>query len=199
VGAELTANGVPGWYIESCQKIKYMFPKAHAVAYVMMALRIAYCKVHYPLAFYASYFTVRATEFDADLIVQGVPALRQKLAELEQKGQAASAKEKGLATIVELALEMYLRGFTFARVDLYRSDATRFLIADGGLQPPLASLQGVGDTAARNIVQARAGKAFTSVEDLRLRSRVSKTVVDTLRDHGALGDLPEDDQITLFA
>lgn len=199
VVADLTACGVPDWYVASCQKIKYMFPKAHAVAYVMMAFRIAYCKIHYPLAFYASYFTVRATEFDADLIVKGVPTLRQKLAELEQKGQAASAKEKGLATILEMALEMYLRGYTFARVDLYRSDATRFLIVDGGLQPPLASLQGVGDNAARNIVAAREEKPFTSAEDLRARGRAAKPVVDALREHGALGDLPEDDQIALFA
>jgi DNA polymerase-3 subunit alpha (Gram-positive type) len=197
--AVLADHGVPAWYVDSCQKIKYMFPKAHAVAYVMMAFRIAYCKVHYPLAFYASYFSVRATEFDADLIVQGVPVLRQRLAELEGKGQAATAKEKGLATILEMALEMYLRGYTFERVDLYRSDATRFLIVDNGLLPPFAGLQGVGDTAARNVVQARGEKPFISVEDLRLRSRVSKPVVDTLRDHGALGDLPEDDQIALFA
>ncbi|MDT8901334.1 PolC-type DNA polymerase III [Anaeroselena agilis] len=197
--AVMSEHGVPAWYVESCQKIKYMFPKAHAVAYVMMAFRIAYCKIHHPLAFYASYFTVRATEFDADLIVRGVPALRQKLAELEQKGPSASAKEKGLATIIEMALEMYLRGYKFERVDLYKSDATRFLIVDGGLQPPLASLQGVGDNAARNIVAARAGKPFTSAEDLRARSRAAKPVIDTLREHGALGDLPEDDQIALFA
>ncbi len=197
--AVMAEHGVPAWYVGSCQKIKYMFPKAHAVAYVMMAFRIAYCKIHHPLAFYASYFTVRATEFDADLIVRGVPVLRQKLAELEQKGPAASAKEKGLATIIEMALEMYLRGYKFERVDLYKSDATRFLIVDGGLLPPLASLQGVGDNAARNIVAARAEKPFTSAEDLRARSRAAKPVVDTLRDHGALGDLPEDDQIALFA
>jgi DNA polymerase-3 subunit alpha (Gram-positive type) len=197
--AVMGEHGVPAWYVESCQKIKYMFPKAHAVAYVMMAFRIAYCKIHHPLAFYASYFTVRATEFDADLIVKGVPVLRQKLAELEQKGPAASAKEKGLATIIEMALEMYLRGYKFERVDLYKSDATRFLIVDGGLLPPLASLQGVGDNAARNIVAARGDKPFTSAEDLRARSRAAKPVVDTLRDHGALGDLPEDDQIALFA
>jgi DNA polymerase-3 subunit alpha (Gram-positive type) len=197
--ATLTGHGVPAWYVESCQKIKYMFPRAHAVAYVMMAFRIAYCKLHYPLAFYASYFTVRATEFDADLIVKGVPALRQKLAELEQKGPQASAKEKGLATIIEMALEMYLRGYKFERVDLYKSDATRFLIVDGGLLPPLASLQGVGDNAARNIVAAREEKPFTSAEDLRNRSRAAKPVIDTLREHGALGDLPEDDQLALFA
>lgn len=192
-------NNVPDWYVESCQKIKYMFPKAHAAAYVMMAVRIAYCKVHYPLPFYASYFTVRATEFDAQLIVQGEAVLRQKLAELEQKGNAASAKEKGLVTIIEMALEMLLRGFTFRRVDLYQSHATRFLIDGNALLPPLAALEGVGDNAARNIVQAREEKPFTSIEDLRLRSRVSKTVIDTLRDHGCLAGMQENNQMLLFA
>ncbi|MBP2650257.1 MAG: polymerase subunit alpha [Firmicutes bacterium] len=197
--AELKESNVPDWYIQSCQKIKYMFPKAHAVAYVMMAFRIAYCKVHYPLAFYAAYFTVRATEFDANLIVKGEPALRQKLLELEQKANnSMTAKEKGLQTIVEIALEMYLRGFTFHQVDLYKSDATRFLIVDSGLLPPLAALEGVGDNAARNIVEVRQGKPFSSVDDLRLRSRVSKTVIDILREHGCLRDMPENNQMMLF-
>lgn len=176
-----------------------MFPKAHAVAYVMMAFRIAYCKVHHPLPFYASYFTVRATEFDAQLIVQGEQALRTRMAELEMKGQGATAKEKGLLTILELALEMYLRGFGFKHVDLYKSDAAEFIIAGSDLLPPLAALEGVGDSAARGIMQAREEKPFSSIEDLRLRSRVSKTVIDTLREHGALAGLPETNQMMLFA
>jgi DNA polymerase-3 subunit alpha (Gram-positive type) len=196
---KIRENDVPEWYIESCQKIKYMFPKAHAVAYVMMAFRIAWFKVHQPLAFYASYFTVRAAEFDADLIVQGENALRAKLSEFEQKGNAVTAKEKNLQTILEMALEMYLRGFTFHSVDLYNSDATKFAIVDNGLLPPLAALQGVGDNAARNIVEARSGRAFLSIEDLRNRARIYKAVVDILRGHGCLGELPEDDQIMLFA
>lgn len=193
-------NNVPEWYIESCRKIKYMFPKAHAVAYVMMAVRIAYCKVHYPLPFYASYFTVRATEVDADLIVKGEAPIRQKLAELEQKANnTLTAKEKGVQTILEMALEMYLRGYRFHRVDLYKSDATRFLIEGDGLLPPLAALEGVGDTAAKNIVQARAVKPFSSIEDLRQRSRISKTVIEILSGHGCLDDLPDDNQLLLFA
>lgn len=195
---KLREKSVPEWYIESCQKIKYMFPKAHAVAYVMMAFRIAYCKVHYPLAFYASYFTVRATEFDADLIVKGEKEIRNKLAEFEHKGNNLTAKEKGLQTIVEMALEMYLRGFVFYKVDLYKSDATKFIIVDNGLLPPLAALQGLGDTAARNIVEARSGGPFSSVEDLRTRSRISKAVIDILKNHGCLAGFPETDQIMLF-
>jgi DNA polymerase-3 subunit alpha (Gram-positive type) len=196
---KMKEKNVPDWYIESCQKIKYMFPKAHAVAYVMMAFRIAYCKVHHPLAFYASYFSVRATDFDADLIVRGEAVLRKKLEEFEAKGNALSAKEKSLQTILEMALEFYLRGFSFTKVDLYASDATRFLIIEKGLMPPLASLQGVGDNAARNMVASRTDKAFSSVEDLRTRARVSKTVIDILKEHGSLADMPETDQMLLFA
>lgn len=197
--AKMRAKNVPEWYIESCQKIKYMFPKAHAVAYVMMAFRIAYCKIHYPLPFYASYFSVRATEFDADLVVQGEQALRNQLNEFEQKGNTMSAKEKSMQTIVEMALEMYLRQFTFARVDLNKSDAAKFLIIDNGLLPPLAALQGLGDSAAQNIVAARQERPFSSIEDIRIRGRASKTVIDILRGHGCLDDLPETDQMMLFA
>ncbi|WP_425060898.1 DNA polymerase III PolC-type [Sporomusa carbonis] len=196
---KMRAKNVPDWYIESCQKIKYMFPKAHAVAYVMMAFRIAYCKVHYPLAFYASYFTVRADDFDADLIVKGEKTLKTELATLEQKGNTLSAKEKSIQTILEMALEMYLRGFVFHRVDLYKSDATKFQIVDNGLLPPLAALQGLGASAAQSIVAVRQDKPFSSIEDLRSRSRVSKTVIDILKNHGCLEGLDDTDQIMLFA
>jgi DNA polymerase-3 subunit alpha (Gram-positive type) len=132
--------------------------------------------------------------------VKGETVLRQKLGEFDLKGNnGLSAKEKGLQTIVEMALEMYLRGFTFHRVDLYKSDATQFLIIDNGLLPPLAALEGVGDTAARNIVQARQEKPFTSIDEVRMRGRVSKTVIDILREHGCLNDLPENNQMMLFA
>jgi len=197
--AAMREKQVPEWFIESCQKIKYLFPRAHAVAYVMMAFRIAYFKVYYPLAFYASYFTVRADDFDADLITAGLNNVRAKLQELDEKGNALSAKEKGLQTILEVALEMYLRGFTFYKVDLYNSDATKFLIKDKGLLPPFAALQGVGQAAACNIVAARQERPFSSVDDLRLRGRVSRAVIDILRHHGCLAQLPESDQIILFA
>lgn len=197
--AVMRENNVPEWYIESCQKIKYMFPKAHAVAYVMMAFRIAWFKVFHPAAFYATYFTVRATEFDALLITQGEQAIRMKMTELDRKGNAMTAKEKGLLTILEVAMEMNLRGIPFHKVDLYHSDASKFLIVDGGLLPPLASLQGLGDSAAKSIVQAREGYRFSSMEDLRNRARLSKTVIDILKEQGCLSDLPETDQTILFA
>jgi DNA polymerase-3 subunit alpha (Gram-positive type) len=196
---KMKAQDVPDWYVESCQKIKYMFPKAHAVAYVMMAFRIAYCKVHYPLAFYASYFTVRATDFDADLIVQGLETVKAQLKDFEQRGNNLAVKEKSLQTILEMALEMYLRGFTFHRVDLYKSAATKFIIEGNGLLPPLASLQGLGDTVAKNIVEAREEKPFATQEDIKVRARASKTVIDILKSHGCLDDLPETAQIMLFA
>lgn len=195
---KLREKDVPDWYIGSCQKIKYMFPKAHAVAYVMMAFRIAYCKVHHPLAFYASYFSVRGTEFDADLVLQGQTALRSRLAEYEAKGNTITAKEKSMQAIIEVALEMYLRGFTFERVDLYKSHATNFFIVDNGLLPPLSSLQGLGVNAAHNIALCRQGNVFSSLEDLKTRGRLSKTVIDILKGHGCIADLPESDQMMLF-
>ncbi len=191
-------NQVPEWYIESCKKIKYMFPKAHAVAYVMMAFRIAYFKVYYPEAFYATYFTVRADEFDADLIVQGPEVIRQQIEEIEAKGNGASTKEKNLQTILELALEMYMRGISMTRVSLENSHSTKFLITGEGLLPPFAALQGVGDTAAKNIVQAREEAPFASIEDLRVRARISKTVIETLEKHGCLKGLASTAQMELF-
>jgi DNA polymerase-3 subunit alpha (Gram-positive type) len=190
---------VPPWYIDSCQKIKYMFPKAHAVAYVMMAYRIAYCKVHYPQAFYAAYFTVRATEFDAEVIAAGPVELRKKLNEFEQKGNTLAVKEKSIQTIFEIALEMYLRGYQFHKVDLYKSNATKFAIVEDGLLPPLAGLQGVGTNAALNIVKARTERPFSSIEDLRTRSHISKTIIEILKCHGCLAGMSDTDQMMLFA
>ena len=191
---------VPDWYIESCQKIKYMFPKAHAVAYVMMAFRIAYFKIYYPAAFYASCFTARADDFDADLVVGGIPIIKAKMEEIQKKGNEATQKEEKLAGILELALEMYLRNIQVKRVDLYKSDATKFLLVEQpqSLLPPLISLQGLGKTAAINVVNARQEKPFISKEDVRIRGKLSKTVIEVLEKHGALEGLPENDQMTLF-
>lgn len=196
----LRANNVPEWYIESCQKIKYMFPKAHAAAYVMMAFRIAWFKVYYPAAFYATFFTVRADEFDSDIVIGGIPAIKKKMEEIQKKGNEATQKEEKLVTILELALEMYLRKITICRVDLQNSDDQKFLIQEEGkvLLPPFVSLQGLGAAAASNIVKARQEKPFTSQEDLRIRAKVSKTVIECLANHGSFTDLPEDDQISLF-
>ena len=192
-------NNVEDWYIESCKRIKYMFPKGHAVAYVMMAVRVAYYKVYYPLAYYATYFTVRgADDFDADLICKGETAVHAKLQELYALGNQATVKDKGLITVLELSFEMYKRGFKMLKVDLYKSDATKFLIVDNALRPPLSSLQGVGVNAAKSIAEARKDGEFISKEDLRLRSKVSKTVIETLSNHGCLEGMSETNQLSLF-
>ncbi|MDA8443047.1 MAG: PolC-type DNA polymerase III [Peptococcaceae bacterium] len=196
--AEMRANAVPEWYIDSCLKIKYMFPKAHAVAYVTMAFRIAWFKVYHPEAFYATFFTVRADEFDADLITQGLHACKRRIEEIERKGNEASAKEKNLVTILELAVEMYCRKIKLLRVDLQNSDATSFKICADGIQPPFASLQGLGSTAAGSIVAARQDEPFQSIEDLRVRARLSKTIIDIMNVHGCLQGLPDTNQMSLF-
>ncbi len=195
---KLKAADVPDWFIDSCLKIKYLFPKAHAVAYVMMAYRIAYCKVHYPLAYYAAYFTVRADEFDAGLIARGKKVVAQAIDEISRKGNDASVKEKGLLTVLEIALEMYLRGFSMRKVDLYKSAATKFIIEGDALLPPLGGLPGVGASAAQNIVAARAKGEFSSVEDLKNRAGISRLAVDTLREVGCLEGMAETAQIELF-
>jgi DNA polymerase-3 subunit alpha (Gram-positive type) len=195
---EMRKHGVPEWYIQSCQKIKYMFPKAHAVAYVMMAVRIAYFKVHYPLEFYATYFTVRADDFDIPLMVKGSEAIRKRIEEIEEKGPDAPPKEKSLLVVLEMALEMVERGFRFQNVDLYRSDATRFLIDGDSLIAPFNAIPGLGDNAAVNIVKAREEGEFLSKEDLLNRARISRTILDFLEEQGALKGLPESNQLSLF-
>lgn len=196
--ALMKENDVPQWYIESCMKIKYMFPKAHAVAYVMMSFRLAYFKVHYPLAFYATYFTTKASDFDSDLIIKGKKVVKDKIKELENHFNELSQRDKDLLTVLEVAYEMYCRGFGFLPVDIYRSDANQFIIMGNNLLPPLVSLQGVGENAAHNICKAREKSKFISVEDLRQRAKVSKTVIETLKKHGCLDGLPDDDQLSLF-
>lgn len=195
---EMKESNVPQWYIDSCNKIKYMFPKGHAVAYVMMAVRIAYFKVYMPLYYYAAYFSIRADEFDADIIVKGEKNVKLKISEIEGQGNDASQKDKGLLTILEISMEMYRRGFKFYNVDIYKSDAVKFLIVDNGLLPPLNSLQGLGESAAKSIVEARKDGEYLSVEDLRNRAKVSKTVIEILKNHGCLEGMPESNQLTLF-
>ncbi len=192
--------GVPEWYIESGRKIKYMFPKAHASAYVLMAMRIAWFKVYHPLAFYAAYFTVRADDFDMEVMVQGKEAIVRKIEEIEDKGNTASAKEKGLQTVLELTLEMVVRGYRFLPLDLYRSDATRFLIKmeQQALLPPFAAVPGIGENAARSLKRSRDEGPFLSVEDLQSRSKVSRAVVDILEGLSCLTGLPESNQLSLF-
>ena len=191
---------VPDWYMKSCETVKYLFPKAHAVAYVLMAYRIAYCKVHYPREYYAAYFTVRAPDFDAALVFKGEKFMKDFIKNTYAQGFKADAKDKTAVTYLELAVEMIERGFEFAPLDLYQSDATKFTLTEKGIRPPLSALGGIGKSAALSIAQARdTGIPFISREDVRNRSKVSQSVIDKLGECGALGNLPESDQIDLFA
>nr|WP_300280071.1 PolC-type DNA polymerase III [Peptacetobacter sp.] len=192
-------NNVPEWYINSCKKIKYMFPKAHAVAYVMTSFRLAYCKVHYPEAFYATYFTTKVEDFDADLIIKGYDAIKAKKKEIEELGNEATQKEKGMYIILEVAQEMYARGIKIAPVDIYKSSASEFEVVEKGLlRPPMTALQGVGENAAIHIEEERKNGEFISKEDFRKRTKISRTVVETLDKHGALGNMSDKDQLSLF-
>ncbi|WP_316568521.1 PolC-type DNA polymerase III [Neobacillus sp. YIM B06451] len=196
--AEMRKNEVPEWYIDSCKKIKYMFPKAHAAAYVLMAVRIAYFKVHLPLLYYAAYFTVRAEDFDIEAMARGSEAIRAKIEEINLKGLDASPKEKNLLTVLELALEMCERGFSFQKIDLYKSAAAEFIIEGNTLIPPFNSIPGLGTNAAVNIVRAREDGEFLSKEDLQQRGKVSKTILEYLEKQGCLDALPEQNQLSLF-
>lgn len=195
---QLRAGGIPEWYIESCQKIKYLFPRAHATAYVMMAYRIAYCKLHYPLAFYAAYFSIRAETFDVNIVAAGKEVVWKKLKELEAVDKPDD-KQKELKIVLQLAWEMYLRGYSVEHIDLYRSDAEKFIILEKSLLPPFTSLNGFGVVAAKSIVKARENGRFTSVSDIKKRtSAVSKTAIELLRAHGCLDGMSESDQMELF-
>jgi len=196
--AAMKQHGVPDWYIDSCQKIEYMFPRAHAAAYVTAAVRTAYYKVYHPIEFYAAYFTVRAEDFDIDLFCQGYDAILRKLIEIEDKGFQATAKEKNMVSILEMGLEMTARGFSFKGIHLYRSDATRFLVDGDALIPPFSALSGIGVNAARNIAAARSEGDFLSVEDFQQRAKVSKSVVELLASFGCFRGLPESNQLSLF-
>lgn len=189
---------IPEWYIESCNKIKYMFPKAHAVAYVMMAFRIAYFKVHQPKAFYTAYFTVRADDFDAELMTNGTERIINTIKELEAKGNNITVKEKSILTILEVANEMYQRGINFLPVDLYKSDSVKFKIEEDGIRPPLNSLQGLGTIAAQSIAEVRERESFLSKDEVRIKAKVSKTVIEILDRCGCLKGLPDSNQLSLF-
>jgi len=194
----LKKYNIPDWYIDSCQKIKYMFPKAHAVAYVTMAFRIAYFKINYPLAFYASFFSVRAEDFEAQTILAGYEQVYKRIREIERQGMGASQKDKKLLPILEVALEMLARGFRFYPVDIYHSLAHKFTILNDGLLLPFSALPNVGVAAAQGIVAAREEAEFISVEDFQHRTHTNKTAMDVLRDYGCFNDLPEKTQISLF-
>ncbi|ADL04444.1 PolC-type DNA polymerase III [Lacrimispora saccharolytica] len=195
---EMTAHGVPDWYIWSCKKIKYMFPKAHAAAYVMMAWRIAYCKVFYPLAYYASFFSIRANGFSYELMCQGRDKLEHYLADYKKRMDTLSKKEQDTLRDMRIVQEMYARGYDFMPIDIYRAKARHFQIIDGKLMPSLSSIDGLGEKAADAIVDAGKDGAFLSREDFRNRTKVSKTVCDLMGDLELLFDLPESNQLSLF-
>ncbi len=189
---------VPEWYIWSCKKIKYMFPKAHAAAYVMMAWRIAYCKINYPLAYYAAYFSIRASAFDYEIMCQGRERLEYYMADYRKRSDTLSKKEQDTLKDMKSVQEMYARGFEFLKVDIYRAEAHKFQIIDGKLMPALSTIEGLGDKAADMLVEAAAQGPFLSRDDLRQRSKLSKTVIDLMGDLGLLEGLPESNQLSLF-
>ena len=196
--AEMTKHGVPDWYIWSCKKIQYMFPKAHAAAYVMMAYRIAYCKVFYPLAYYAAYFSIRASAFSYELMCQGPEKLAYYMDQYQKRGDSLTNKDQDTLKDMKIVREMYARGFEFTPLDLYKAEASRFQIIGGKLMPSLSSIEGLGDKAAEAVVEAARQGTFLSKDDFRERTKVSKTVIDLMGDLGLLGDLPESNQLSLF-
>ena len=194
----MTEHQVPDWYIWSCKKIKYMFPKAHAAAYVMMAWRIAYCKVFHPLAYYAAFFSIRATSFSYELMCQGKEKLNYVLADFERRKESLTKKEQDTIKDMKIVQEMYARGFTFIPMDLFTAQAHAFQIIDGKLMPALDTIEGLGDKAAEAVVEAAKDGPFLSKDDFRQRTKVSKTVIDLMDDLGILGELPESNQLSLF-
>lgn len=196
--ATMREEGVPEWYIDSCLKIKYMFPKAHAAAYVLMALRVAYFKVYYPILYYAAYFSIRANDFDLVAMSKGKDAVKARMKEITDKGMDASTKEKNLLTVLELANEMLERGFKFGMVDLYKSDVKNFVIDGDTLIAPFTAVPSLGVNVAKQMIAAREEQEFLSKEDLSTRGKVSKTIMEYLNDNGVLQGLPDENQLSLF-
>ena len=196
----MVAAGVPDWYIGSCTKIKYLFPKAHAVAYVMMAFRIAWFKVYHPLAFYSAYFYRRSQKggFDAVMMTHGMETVVSNIDAIDAN-ENATAKDEDLLTTLEVVYEFYLRGFEFLPISVYESHATKFLIRDGKILPPFVAISGLGESAAQDLMEGREGKTFLSIEEVALACpKVSKTHIQMLKEAGAFGDLPDTSQISLF-
>ena len=196
--ADMLAHGVPDWYVWSCEKIKYMFPKAHAVAYVMMAWRIAYCKIYHPLAYYAAFFSIRAKAFSYEIMCQGQRHLENIMADYKKRSDSLSNKEKDAYGDMRIVQEMYARGFEFEPIDIFRAQSRLFQIVDGKLMPSLSSIDGLGEKAADAIVEAAKDGPFLSKDDFRERTKVSKTVIELMSNLGLLGNLPESNQISLF-
>jgi len=191
-------SNVPEWYIKSCEKIKYMFPKAHAAAYVTNAFRIAWFKVHEPLAYYTAYFTIRADEFDSECMIFGKEKVKNKMKELDLQGNSISAKDKNVYSILELVLEMYERGINFLPIDLYKSHSTKFRIENGAIRPPLNSIPGLGTVAAESIEEAKKDGEFMSIDELQQRGKIGKSVIELLKKFGCLEGMTQSNQMSLF-
>ena len=196
--AAMKEKDVPDWYVKSCEKIKYMFPKAHAAAYVTNAFRIAWFKVHEPKAYYTAYFTIRADEFDSDIMCHGEERVKNKMKEIDLAGNSATTKDKNMYAILELVMEMYERGINFLPIDLYKSHSTKFRIEEDGIRPPLNSIPGLGTVAAEGIEEAKKYGKFMSIDDLKIRSKVGKSVVELLEKAGCLKGMSQSNQMSLF-
>jgi hypothetical protein len=205
---EMKANGVEDWYIGSCKKIKYMFPKAHAVAYVMMAVRIAWFKVHEPLYYYCMFFSIRCDAYDIETMIKGEASIRAKMAEIDHKlhdpqmKKDVTKKDKDTYSTLELALEMHLRGFYFSNIDLMRSDAKEFIVDKDNknhIIPPFSCIDGLGESVAVTIVEARKEREFISKEDLLKRTSLSSTLLKKLESMGVLEGMQEENQLSLFS
>ena len=194
----MLANNVPDWYIWSCKKIKYMFPKAHAAAYVMMAWRIAYCKVYYPLAYYTAFFSIRASAFSYEIMCQGKKHLEDIIADYKKRSDSLSKKEQDTMKDMKIVQEMYARGYEFMPLDIFRAHSRNFQIIDGKIMPSLNSIDGLGEKAADAVMEAAKDGEFLSKDDFRVRTKVSKTVIELMDSLNLLGDLPETNQISLF-
>ena len=194
-------NNIPNWYIESCHKIQYMFPKAHACAYVMSAIRIAWFKVYQPLNYYATFFSIRVVDFDIETMIKGYDAIKLKIEDLENKSHEITKKEGDILETLKIALEATARGIKFANINLQKSDAVKFIKSDteeNTLIPPFRAIDGLGDTVGKTIVQEREIKEFLSMEDLQKRGKVSTTLIDKMRSMKILDSLPESNQLSLF-
>ena len=195
---DMAEHNVPDWYVWSCEQIKYMFPKAHAAAYVMMAYRIAYCKINYPLAYYGAYFGIRADAFSYEIMCQGKEKLQCYIDDYNRRSATLSKKEQDTMKDMKIVQEMYARGFEFEPLDIYKAQATKFLIVNGKLMPPLSSIDGMGEKAAEAVAEASKDGTYLSLDDFRQRTKASKTVIDTMVELGILADLPASNQLSLF-
>lgn len=195
---DMLDHNVPDWYVWSCEKIQYMFPKAHAAAYVMMGWRIAYCKINYPLAYYCAFFSIRASAFSYEIMCLGREHLERVMAEYRKRSDSLSNKEQDALRDMRIVQEMYARGFEFVPIDIFRAHSRNFQIVDDKIMPSLSSIEGLGEKAADAIMEAAKDGPFLSKDDFRSRTKVSKTVIDLMADLGLLGDIPESNQISLF-